>query len=318
MKLKNMAVILVLLCAVFAAGGYPKAFAFSLDAAQGDQYVVHMVDNQETVVTLKNRETQVKETTDMLLSMHVSAVSQDSVTIQYRYDALKVNIQTEGRQTSYDSKASSPNGPLSNLYGRIIGKGFTVVLDKQGKILSVSGIDELLQEMTDDIPGTEAQKQAFKKMMQQSFGDEAMKSLLEQSMRNYPAEVKTGDSWEEQYTTKVFFPLTVHDRWEAVGDRNGALELKVVSSIETDDTNNTADFMGLEARLNLKGESQGSIYIDKQNGLLQGGTYTQSITGTVLLLSGKTMPEDFEVPITINSQMTYTITKQTELEGLSV
>ncbi|CUH97661.1 hypothetical protein P22_3796 [Propionispora sp. 2/2-37] len=318
MKLRNMAAIWIFLCILLTAGGYQRAFAFNLDVAQGDQYLVHMVNNQETAVTLKGKETRVKETMDMQLSMNITAVNEEKVTIQYRYDALKVNTQTDGRQTTYDSRISSPNDLLSGLYGGLIGKGFTVVMDKQGKILSVSGIDKLLQEMTDDIPGTEAQKQAFKNMLKQSFSDEAMKSMLEQAMRNYPAEIKEGDRWEEQYNVKVIFPLTVHDRWEVVSDRNGALDLAVVSNIGTDSANNAADFMGVETRLNLKGESQGIIHADKQNGFLQNGAYTQSIKGTILLPSGKATSEGLEIPITINSQMTYTITKQTELESLPV
>ncbi|CQR71028.1 hypothetical protein SOV_45390 [Sporomusa ovata DSM 2662] len=312
MNLKKLVAALCAVIILLVVSGCNSTLDLSLNVAKGDKYNTHTLCNQDMIFSVNNKTSKVHQIVDMNLSMDVKDVDKDkNVTIDYKYDSIKISTECAGQRMEYDSKQNNERNPLSQIYGGIIGKSFTVKLDKKGQVLELIGIDDIINSMIDNIKGSEEQKKAFKNSLNQSFGDNAIKSMIKQMTSYYPdKEIKVGDIWDNKYDIKTFFPISVNNKLQLVGVKDGLLNVDVQSTIATDTKNNTIDFMGVKGNVNLNGDSKGNINITKSNGLVQNGTFTQNISGEIELLANQSIPENINMPITMTSTITYETTKQ--------
>lgn len=312
MKLKKLVAAFCTVVMLFVVSGCNQALDLGLKVQKGDKYNTHMVNNQETLANFNNQEIKTNQIMDMNLSLEVKDIDQDkNVTIYYKYDSMKISSESASQKIEYDSEQDDENNPLSLVYGGIIGKGFTVKLDKKGQVLEIKGIDELLDSMVATIPGDSEQKQAFKKSLAQTFGDDAIKAMLEQSMNYYPKQsVKTGDTWENKMDINVLFPITITNKWKLLGEKDGLLNIDVQATIKADSKNESVDFMGVKANVNLAGDCKGTINVNKANGITGNGKLVQNMSGEMELLASKSVPESFKMPMKITSNITFETTKQ--------
>lgn len=311
MNLKKFVITVCAVIMLFPLIGCNKAFAVSLTVEKGEKYNTHMSNDQETVVIVNNQEMKTTQKMDMDCSINILDVDKDkNVTISYTYDSMKIFVDTAGKQITYDSKHVDNNNPLSSMYSGILGKQFTVKLDKEAKILEVKGLEDIITSTIDNIPGTEQQKQGLKKALTESFNDEAIKSMVQQNMNNYPPEnIKVGGSWENRNEIKVLFPMIITNKCTLLNEQDGFLHIDVQSTINANTQNNPVDIMGVKANVVLNGEMNGNINLNKKNTLLQYGTITQNIHGEMEFETSKEMPQAMKLPIRINSTITCETTK---------
>ncbi|WMJ80721.1 DUF6263 family protein [Clostridium sp. MB40-C1] len=308
MKLKKLVAASCIATMVFALSGCNKALDLSLNLKKGDKYNIHVVNDQKTSVTAENQEVKSSQVTDMNFSIDVKDVDKDkNTTVDYKYDSIKMSAESNGQKMEYDSKKNDTNNPLGAIYGGIVGKGFTVKLDKKGQVLDVKGINELLDSLVEKIPASAQEKKTVKEALKENFGDEAIKSMVKQTMSYYPQKsIKTGDTWENKYDIKAVFPMSVSNKWKLLGEKDGALNVDVQSTIAADTKNKPIDFMGLKANMKLNGDCKGTIDISKDNGLIQKGTITQNMNGNMEIL----VPKNVKMPMKITSKITYETTKK--------
>lgn len=312
MKLKKLLNVCCAVIVLFAVIGCDKAMALSLNVEKGDKYNTHMLTDQETILTINNKAMKTNQIMDMNLAMDVKNVDEDkNVTICYKYDSVKISQESLGKKMIYDSNQPDENNPLSPIYGSMVGKDFTVKMDNKGRVLDIRGLDTILNSMVDNIPGTQEQKKALKASLAQSFGDDAIKSMIEQSMNYYPPQnVKIGDVWETKYDLKIMFPMTIANKWKLLSEKDGLLNVDVQSSIEANTKNGAMDFMGVKAKVKMNGDCTGTLAINKDTGLIQNGEFAQNINGEIELLSNESVPKTLKVPMQMKSKITYETTKQ--------
>ena len=312
MNLKRFLITLYAGIMLFAVIGCDKAFAaVNLNIEKGEKYNTHMSNDQETIVTFNNQEMRIKQKTDMDSSLNILDVDKDkNVTISYTYDSMKITIDTAGNKITYDSKEDNNNNPLSAMYSSILGKSFTIKLDKEGTVLEVKGLDDIIASTIDNTPGTEQQKQALKNSLKQSFSDEGLKSAFQQTMSNYPMEnSKVGDTWENKNELTVIFPMVITSKFKLLSDKDGLLTIYTQSIIHADTQNNAVDIMGIKANVALNGEMNGNLIINKKNPLLQNGTIIQNISGEMEFEPSKEMPQRIKLPMKITSRIICETTK---------
>ena len=312
MNLKKIVMILCASMMLVGVIGCGKAFAFNLTVQKGEEYNSHMSTVQETVMIFNDQEMKTKQNMDMNISMNILDVDKEqNITISYTYDSMKMVVDSAGKKMAYDSTQDHSNNPLSSIYSGILGKQFTVKLDKQGKVLEVKGLDDIIISTIDNAPGTAEQKQALKDNLKQSFSDETIKMMIQQNMNNYPPQnIKVGESWENTANMNVLFPMSVTNKCKLLGEKDGLLMIEMQSAIHADTQNNAVDIMGVKANVLLDGEITGNINVNKKNPLLQYGRVTQNISGEMELETGKETPQIITLPMKITSTATFETIKK--------
>jgi hypothetical protein len=312
MNLKRVVTTISVAILLFAVIGGDKAFALSLAVQKGEKYNIHMSNEQETVVTFNNQEMTAKQKMDMDCSMNVLDVDKDkNVTIGYSYDAIKILADSAGEKIAYDSNQDDNSNPFSSIYSGILGKTFTVKLDSKGKVLEIKGLGDIINSTIDNAPGTGQQKQALKKSLEQSFNDESLKLMFQQSMNNYPpSNVKVGDTWEDKNELNVIFPMVIASKYKFSSEKDGMLTVNMKSTINADTQNNPIDIMGIKANVVLNGEINGNINMNKKNVFLQNENIIQHISGEMEIQTGTETPQTITLPLAITSTITCEITKK--------
>lgn len=259
----------------------------------GDVYNVHVVTHVDTDVTINAEDKQANQDMDINMSMKVQDVDKDhNATLYCQYDSIQF------------STSAGKSDPFSDA---LIGKGFSIKVDPKGDVLEVSGVNERIDQVVDAMTVDEQRKQELRKLMQQSLGDQALKTMMDR-FGHLPEQVShVGDSWEDTVTTQAMCPVTVKTKWTLLSDHNGILAISEKGVISTAAQINEH---GVPITINLTGSCQGNIQVHKEQAFLRSGTVLKRISGTMALKDPRDPSDTITVPVTIASRLVFEITKQ--------
>lgn len=312
LKFKKVISTLSIATMLLAFSGCTKDLDLSINIKTGDKYVIHEVTNQDMTMTLGTQQMATNQTVDMNLLMDVKDVDKDkNVTIEYKYDSMKMSASSNGQTMTYDSTKADDSNPLNEVYKGIIGKSFTVKMSNKGKLLEIKGVTDLINSMLDKVNVPDAQKETLKSSLTRSFGDDAIKSMVQQSMDIYPDKaVKKNDTWNKKYDIKTVFPITVDNTFKLLSNDSSEVSLNQQSNITADTKGTPIDIMGVKSNINLTGTATGTVKINKSNGLLQSGEVTENMNGEMQMLKSSLIPQDIKVPMKMTAKITYDIKKK--------
>lgn len=286
-----------------------------INVEKGDNYNYHLIS--KTTTNMEAEGQKIKTIQEMNTDYGIKVEDKDkegNMSLRYTYDALKIDIDTDGTKMSYDSKNQSKDNPLSKVYGAIIGKGFSCKMNKLGEVQDISGVDEMMNSMLDvidvkDDPDAAATKEQLKSTLQENFGGEALKSSIQQSTKIYPqGMVKVGDSWETSYDMKLLGTTTVTTKY-TLDKLEGEIAYVTMTADMTLGNGNTTKIMGMDMKYDLKGKITGNLKINKNNGFLCDGTMKLDMNGS-LGYTDPTTKKEASIPMDITSDMTFSTTKK--------
>lgn len=312
MKVRRL---LTALCTVMVLVGFigcDKVLALSLNVEQGEKYNINMVNDQDVVVTVNDKDVKTHQLMDINLGMDVKNVDKDKniATLCYTYDSIKASTESAGETINYDSRVSGTNNPLSDVYSAIVNKSFTVKVDNKGKVLDVRGIENIINSVVDNVPVDAEKRKALKASLAQSFSDDAIKAMVGQSMNYFPPQdVKVGDVWETTGDVKAGFPMKIINKWNLLSESDDLLHVGVQSTIVANTKNEAMDIMGVKAIVKLNGVCNGTVDINKDNGLIQEGTFAQDIAGE-MTVTNPSAAQSITMPMKITEHITYETTKK--------
>ncbi len=126
--------------------------------------------------------------------------------VRARYE--EVGMKASGMQKySFDSRKDkdTPEDPNARMFSRLVGQSFTFRMTPSGRILEVSGLDAVMDEMTKDAR-SEEERAMLKQSLRMFLSNDIMKSRLQQVMPVLPEKsVNSGDRWP--YEAVLMLPL---------------------------------------------------------------------------------------------------------------
>jgi hypothetical protein len=292
-----------------------SGLALYIDVEKGDNYNYHLVSKTTTSMDANGQ--KVKTVQDTTTDFGITVEDKDeegNMNLKYTYDALQVEMDANGTKMSFDSKKQSEDNPLSTVYGAIIGKTFNCKMNKYGEVQEISGIDEMMNSILDetqvkDDPNAEALKEQIKNTLNESFGDEAIKSSIQQSTMIYPkGTVKAGDSWETSYDMKLLGNTNVKSKY-TLDKLEGEIAYVTMTADMSFGDGESTKVMGIDMKPDLKGTITGNLKINKNNGFLCDGTMKLEMKGSMGYTDPSTQKE-FSVTTDSTSDITFSTTKK--------
>jgi len=132
----------------------------------------------------------------------VEKIKKDEMTIKTRYESLKMEFRTKDSEIIYDSENPGEE-IMSRIFAEMKKTSFTIIMNRQGKILKVDGEDKIFSKALDAFDElTSEQKQSIVAEMSKSFGEDSFRGNFELITAIYPSvPVAIGDTW--QTTTQL-------------------------------------------------------------------------------------------------------------------
>jgi hypothetical protein len=123
-----------------------------------------------------------------------------TATVEQTIESMQFDMDVPGMgKMSYDSEnpdqSAHPMAPMAQPMTKLVGKSFTLVRDKTGKILEMRGMQELMDDMMAGF-GNDPVSSQIKNQFSEMFKDENFESFNQCSFEALPAEaVGPGSSW---------------------------------------------------------------------------------------------------------------------------
>jgi hypothetical protein len=227
--------------------------------------------------------------------------------LQATYVRTAGRSKSQGLETFYDS--ASWQGPVPNEFftlAAMAGRRLTFRLSRDGSIESLSGFEEMIEEVLGSLPvQNEKEKQKAVAALKQSFSNESARQMLERIFGVYPKEpVAVGESWVRECMGSMMIPVTMTNTYTLASIDDTIVTLKLDSTIRTTDDGKTADFAGRKVDFQLEGTQAGTVLVDRKSGWIRKSTVTEEMSGTFTPMTDSGAPLDRAMPVSLRNTLT--------------
>ncbi|MDP4091848.1 MAG: DUF6263 family protein [Bacillota bacterium] len=288
--------------------------ALYINVQKGDNYKYHVNSNTTSEVDLNGQSTKSVQKSSTDYTVSVQDVSSDGLmTLNYKFDAFKTDMEANGENQSFDSKNPDESNAMSSVYKNLIGKGFSAKMNKLGEVSEVTGIDSLLDSIMNsvDTKGNSEAKATIdqlKESLKSSFGDKAIISSIQQSSKVFPkGDVKVGDSWETTYSLNSIIAIDITTKYTLDKVDGDTAYVSLKSDYKTNPSK-SMDLMGMKMKPDLSGSMTGNIKINIKNGFISSGDMKQELSGKMTVDAGTA--GTMEMPMKITTTIDYSTVKE--------
>ncbi|UKJ08083.1 DUF6263 family protein [Solitalea lacus] len=254
-----------------------KAIILKQNFQVGKKYSYAMLLNQNINQDIMGQKIDLKQVMDMTYSFAVNKTQGDNKDIKVVYEKVYSLTEAMGNSNEYDS--SKDDGTSKNPLSAMKGAGFNMLLSSKGEVKSVTGVDKMIDAMIQKVSSDSATAQTLKETLKKQFGNEAIKTSMENALKIYPDHpVKIGDSWEVQTEVKAALPMTMKTVYTLKELKNNKAIIGISGTIGA---NGPAEIMGFSMQTNLTGTNIGDMIVDVKSGLPLTSNIKLNINGTL-------------------------------------
>lgn len=253
---------------------------------QAKQHIVQDLDGVDQVI---------ENILEGKMLFKVVEIKQDLITFEMKFKHLMMRTisPTLGELFSGDTATQDNTDLTSTLFKGILNIPVTIVMEKTGKIRSVTGGENIVKSMLETANlDDEASIAAMKSQLEKQFGSEALSMSFEQMTYFLPTvTVKSGDTWTNEFTGN----LQAKNNWTLTAHTNDGYTI----SGKADVTMTAIDDVVVMA---LTGNQNTLINFDTKTGFFKDITVEGVTTGTTQINA-----DNLTFPTKITSTITYNI-----------
>ena len=252
----------------------------SFNPEKGAKYEYQMETIQNIKQSVMGQEIPMETEVNMTYLIEIKDKTPQEVHVHFVYQDLAYTVSNPMMKMKYDSKNPAENpSEMERTYERafsnLINKPFLAVITPDGTIKSVTKLDADTESTTNATSANWQIDAQIAAQINQQFSGDAMKNILEQSFKIYPANaVKIGDNWNiESMATMNNINTSVKTKYTLKEiNRNIATAI-----VEADIEMNPETVM--EGK--LAGTQVGTMTIDIETGLPVTNDMSQNVLGLV-------------------------------------
>lgn len=303
MKKFNIGTLLALVLLFLVTGCSNSKVGFNPNV--GDSYKVKTDLDYDFKMTLMNQNfnEQSSQSCDYILKTE-NKDNDGNIELSLKYDKFKINMNSMGQSISIDTDASSQEDKNLKIFKNIIGQGFNFKVDKDGNIIEVSGIDELVSKVVESGSNDAKEQEEIKSNISKYFSEDNFKSSNGEIFVYYPKDkknLKVGDTWEIEQDINGPFDAVVKYKFKVINITSDLIEV----SITTDDNtqfNTTMNVGGQGFNTDFYMKVDGRLFFDKKTGLMKTSNLKIDFDGT---LKANVSEKEIEIPciLTINNKV---------------
>ena len=294
MKKHLLSVAAVAATLLFASCKGGEAVDLKLNLQPGSQYL-YIMDTKMAMEQSAMGQTM-KTDNDMVMESTYAVGNSEggNQRITVTYDRIAMSLRNPMANMAYDSRdAKSGDSALRNM-GAILNRPFSMVVNRQGEILKVEGLSEIINSLGDS---TQAGKE-IRKQLSSTFNDSAIKSMMQQSLNIFPDHpVRTGESWKKSYNMNMsIMNMKIDNEFKLASVSNGVAHLNVNAKISGGGAMSGEEMKNMQ--ISLAGDQTGTMDVDVATGMVIDSKLKQNIKGDISMMGMKiplTMTQDIHI-----------------------
>lgn len=303
--MKRLICLAVSLCA-FSIASRAQYYKLELKLLEGNTYY----QNSNTKASFTQTYSQQTYTTNTIINTKVAfkvIAKHDSIyEMEAHYQSMLFRMLLP--DIVYNSDQPLPQNPGSRILAAFRNQPFKVMMSKSGNLISVSGINAIIDKLIDTYPDIAAdQKARIKSMLHQSFGEQAFRSNFELGTPVFPAiPVHKNVLWTIESQLSSVTPAIVHSIYELRDIQEAFYHIHANSNIVYPNRDAFIQTNGVMVKYNLSGNMSADMAIDRATGWVKQSTIFQNITGRTEVKHDAKSMNITVTPMTMTSNVTIT------------
>lgn len=267
--MKTFCIILMLLlpfAPVFAQQGQ-SSFNLQYQFQKGDQFQIKQHFQQDSYLNLNGVEQRTTNQQDAVLMLTVTDVNSLQATLEASYKEIRLISSSQNQNISVNTDSDGKD-VFNRMFKAMTGKTFTIVMQYNGLIKSVSGLSPIFDDMIAAVPEVKAkERETLKKFLESQYGPEQVKENLSLVLPYYPdMAVSSNGSWTNQLYTNGLYNGHLVNQWKMTFGDKFSINLINTAKFTTDSTREVDLGGGQKGYVDLKGEVQGQYMVNPASG----------------------------------------------------
>lgn len=291
MKQFHLFILLVITASVSAQ----KTLEYRLNV--GDSFTVNQEAKQLITQDINGVDQIIENVMLGVMHFEVTEVTPANYTLSMTFKRLKILMTspTLGELSNADTESADSSDVTNMLFKGLLNVPVTIVMEKTGKIKSVSGGEKLIANMFASAGIDQPEIiEATKGQMEKQFGGEALSNSFEQLTYFYPIDaVSVGSEWTNSYVGN----LSAKNNWKLDATNSDTINISgtATTTMSTVDENVT---------MTLSGTQKTTVVTNTENGLFQEVVVVGENSGDTLVKA-----QNMTIPTHVTSTITYKITE---------
>ncbi len=269
----------------------------------GKKYYLRMRADEKITQEMLGQKQEMEQTLGFEHALVPTAVDAAGITAQITFERVVFRQKGATGSVDYDSKdAPTDVPPAARSMAALAGFTLTVQWRPNGEIVEVTGVQELLEAVLEQIPDDAAGAQLRERIKDQLSADGMIETVSDVLVVLPDEPVAAGDTWSHRVTLSKELGLSTETTYTLKEVRGRRAVVAVVAKVSSDPDKTLA--MGpLKARSNLKGEQRGSVEIDLDTGLPVKGDAQGAINGELTMTGGPDAPGGGELKVPMKIEL---------------
>ena len=279
-----------------------KKYSLIYNLEKGSKYYLNVSSNQNIHQEVNGMDIDIKITYGGKTSYEVSDIQDNIMELKVIYETLSFTMESPMMNLNYNSEVDSvSDNPMHNALRAVVGVPFDVKIDNKGKVLSVTGFDNVYSGMVDNFGGNSEMVSQMAESIKKQFGNEAMKNSIAVMTDIFPdSKVEVGDSWEKSVVQNAGMSITTNSNITLTEADNNQWTLQGKSELVSN-PDSTMEMNGMTQMFDMKGTSEFTMILDAKSGWIKEGDVVQELEGVVSVEGGQ-LPAPMEIPMKIKTE----------------
>lgn len=216
---------------------------------------------------------EVKMSMNMGYSLDVIADSGNIRTVNTEVNRIKMDMQMMAMKFSIDTDKPASESDTTTMQGKLSlafsklgevmkGKKFEMKVDKEGKVIEISGFDQIFSSLADSSNmESEERTKALQSLKEQMNGQEAKDQFTELFAIFPQKEVRVDDTWEKDYETTGRIAAKNHTVYKVKDIEGDIVTVSAKTKFES------------SREIKLDGNKNGIVIVDSRSGLVVNSDY---------------------------------------------
>jgi hypothetical protein len=219
---------------------------------------------------------------------------------------IKSTMKSPMGVQEFSSDSKNVNDPSSMLFVELSKNPFKVTLTRSGKVAEIDINTAIEKAVNSVVTLSEDQKVALKAQFKGMFGDDVMRTSIENTFAYYPPKNVKGEKWNSTLKVKGMVEMESQNQTEVTDVTAESVTVKYTGEMASPENAEPTLVNGMSAKYAISGTFEGTATIDLKTGWVIKSSASQAMKGNVEILPNAQVPNGMQIPMTVNTTVTVT------------
>lgn len=280
-------------------------FDLKYQFTKGDQFQVKQHSQEDSYLDLDGVEQRTTNQLDDTMLLTVTNVNAAQATLEATYKQISLLASSQDQSVSVNTNSDATD-VYNRLFKAMTGKKFTIIMQSNGVISSISGLNSIFDAMISNARIKAKDRETLKKFLESQFGPEALKGSLALILPYYSsAPVHVNGTWTNRLYTNGFYNAHTDNYWKLTYGDKYSIDLTNNAQFATDSSQIVDLGGGQKGYVGLTGTVQGQYMIDPSSGWPSMCITHTELKGDYVYINQKNANDKRRVPVRVVKDASY-------------